>query len=317
MSGSTPIICANDTPDSGAARRIAAAIGPFVGRLKLGLEFVTANGREAVRLVAGAASLFLDLKLHDIPNTVAGAVRAAAPLEPALLTVHCAGGTAMMKAAAEAAASGAGRMTIIGVTVLTSLNDDDLASVGQNGPALDQVRRLAALARDAGLDGVVCSPHEVAALRRECGSDFLLVVPGIRPAGVVPAGAAPQDDPKPGAPPSPWPGGRGGGGRSTAAPPRPGDEGAAGPPPGGSRRRACLPRRRRPPALRCPSAAPSRRAAGRQRPRLRLAADRRARVEPAVDAVRRSDRDQPGPRGAPHRRPGRRRVVRGRARPRG
>ncbi len=191
MSGRNPILCAIDTPDSGAARRLAAAIGPFVGGIKLGLEFFTANGREAVRLVAGAAPLFLDLKLHDIPNTVAGAVRAAAPLEPALLTVHCAGGTAMMKAAAEAAASGAGRMTIIGVTVLTSLNDADLASVGQNGPALDQVRRLAGLARAAGLDGVVCSPHEVAALRRDCGQGFLLVVPGIRPAT-----AARSDDQK-------------------------------------------------------------------------------------------------------------------------
>jgi len=191
MSGRNPILCAIDTPDSGAARRLVAAIGPFVGGIKLGLEFFTANGREAVRLVAGAAPLFLDLKLHDIPNTVAGAVRAAAPLEPALLTVHCAGGTAMMTAAAEAAASGVGRTKIIGVTVLTSLDDADLASVGQNGPALDQVRRLAGLARAAGLDGVVCSPHEVTALRRDCGQGFLLVVPGIRPAT-----AARSDDQK-------------------------------------------------------------------------------------------------------------------------
>src|SRR6266852_3804166 len=195
MSGRNPILCAIDTPDSGAARRLAAAIGPFVGGIKLGLEFFTANGRESVRLVVGAAPLFLDLKLHDIPNTVAGAVRAAAPLEPALLTVHCAGGTAMMKAAAAEAdaASGSGlrRMKIIGVTVLTSLNDADLTSVGQNGPALDQARRLAAVAKAAGLDGVVCSPHEVAALRRDCGQGFLLVVPGIRPAT-----AARSDDQK-------------------------------------------------------------------------------------------------------------------------
>ena len=192
MSGRNPILCAIDRPDSGAARHLAAAVGPLVGGIKLGLEFFTANGRDAVRQIAGVAPLFLDLKLHDIPNTVAGAVRAAAPLEPALLTVHCAGGTAMMKAAAEAAASGGTRrMKIIGVTVLTSLNDADLASVGQNGPALDQVRRLAALARQAGLDGVVCSPHEVAALRRDCGQGFLLVVPGIRAADV-----ARQDDQK-------------------------------------------------------------------------------------------------------------------------
>jgi orotidine-5'-phosphate decarboxylase len=195
MSGRNPILCAIDTPDAGAARRLADAVGTFVGGIKLGLEFFTANGPEAVRLVAGAAPLFLDLKLHDIPNTVAGAVRAVAPLEPALLTIHCAGGAAMMKAAAaaaDAAASGGKRrMKIIGVTVLTSLNDDDLLSVGQTGPALDQGRRLAGLARQAGLDGVVCSPHEVAALRRDCGQGFLLVVPGIRPAD-----AARQDDQK-------------------------------------------------------------------------------------------------------------------------
>src|SRR5258707_5596242 len=195
MSGRNPILCAIDTPDSGAAQRLAEAVGPFVGGIKLGLEFFAANGPETVRLVAGAAPLFLDLKLHDIPNTVAGAVRAVAPLEPLLLTVHCAGGAAMMKAAAaeaDAAASGGKRrMKIIGVTVLTSLNDADLAGVGQNGPALDQARRLAGLARQAQLDGVVCSPHEVAALRRDCGQDFLLVVPGIRPTD-----ASRQDDQK-------------------------------------------------------------------------------------------------------------------------
>jgi orotidine-5'-phosphate decarboxylase len=188
MSERNPILCAIDTPDAGAAHALAATAGPFVGGLKLGLEFFIANGPDAVRRVAGAAPLFLDLKLHDIPNTVAGAVRSVVPIAPLLLTVHCAGGAAMMKAAAEAAA---GRMNIIGVTVLTSLDDDDLASVGQNGPAQDQVRRLAALARQSGLDGVVCSPHEVAALRRDCGADFLLVVPGIRPAN-----GARQDDQK-------------------------------------------------------------------------------------------------------------------------
>jgi len=196
MSTRNPILCAIDTPDPTAARRLADAVGPVVGGIKLGLEFFTANGREAVRRVAGAAPLFLDLKLHDIPNTVEGAVRAVAPLEPMLLTLHCAGGAAMMTAAARAAAAAAGagslrRMKVIGVTVLTSLNDADLASIGQTGPALDQVRRLAALARQSGLDGVVCSPHEVAALRRDCGPDFLLVVPGIRPAN-----AARQDDQK-------------------------------------------------------------------------------------------------------------------------
>jgi orotidine-5'-phosphate decarboxylase len=165
MSERNPLLCAIDTPDAGVARNLAAAVRPFVGGLKLGLEFFAANGPGAVRQVAEAAPLFLDLKLHDIPNTVSGAVRAVAPLEPLLLTVHCAGGAA-----------------IIGVTVLTSLDDADLARIGQSGPARDQVRRLAALARQSGLDGVVCSPHEVADLRRDCGAGFLLVVPGIRPA---------------------------------------------------------------------------------------------------------------------------------------
>jgi orotidine-5'-phosphate decarboxylase len=200
MSTRNPILCAIDTPDARVARDLAAAIGPFVGGFKLGLEFFTANGPDAVRRIAGAVPLFLDLKLHDIPNTVAGAIAAVAPLEPLLLTVHCAGGAAMMKAAAAAAdtaaTTGIRRMNVIGVTVLTSLNDADLAATGQNGPALDQVRRLAALAREAGLDGVVCSPHEVAALRRDCGADFRLVVPGIRPARIEPGNAARGDDQK-------------------------------------------------------------------------------------------------------------------------
>ncbi|HZS81773.1 MAG TPA: orotidine-5'-phosphate decarboxylase [Stellaceae bacterium] len=186
MRRDNPIYCAIDTADPEAARALAGAVSPFVGGLKLGLEFCTANGPAAARRVAGEVPLFLDLKLHDIPNTVAGAVRAAAALGPALLTLHCAGGKAMMEAAAaaakEAAPPGGRRMQLLGVTVLTSLGDDDLDEVGQRGPALDQARRLAALARRAGLDGIVCSPLEVAALRRECGRDFLLVVPGIRPA---------------------------------------------------------------------------------------------------------------------------------------
>ncbi|MBX6369208.1 MAG: orotidine-5'-phosphate decarboxylase [Rhodospirillales bacterium] len=175
-----PVFVAIDTVDRGRARALAAAVRPHVGGLKLGLEFFCANGPEAVRDVAGDAPLFLDLKLHDIPNTVAGAVRAVLPLRPAFLTVHAAGGPAMLRAAAEAAA---GEIKLLGVTVLTSLDDGDLDRVGQRGPVADQVRRLALLAREAGLSGVVCSPHEIRTLRAECGPDFLLVVPGIRPAG--------------------------------------------------------------------------------------------------------------------------------------
>ncbi len=185
-----PILCAIDTPDTGRARALAAAVSGVVGGIKLGLEFFVANGPAALRQLAGATPLFLDLKLHDIPNTVAGAVRAAAALEPLLLTIHCAGGAAMMRAAATAASEagrGRRRMKLIGVTVLTSLDDGDLAATGQRGTASEQAQRLALLARDSGLDGVVCSPHEVAALRAACGTSFLLVVPGIRPSGAAAA----------------------------------------------------------------------------------------------------------------------------------
>jgi len=181
-----PILCAIDTPDPAAARTLAAQVRGSVGGVKLGLEFFVANGPAAVRHVTGDAPLFLDLKLHDIPNTVAGAVRSAARLSPLLLTIHAAGGPAMMRAAAEAAEAAPGpRMKLLGVTVLTSLDDTDLAATGQRGPAADQAQRLALLARASGLDGIVCSPHEVAALRAACGRDFLLVVPGIRPHGAA------------------------------------------------------------------------------------------------------------------------------------
>ena len=180
-----PVLCAIDTTDRGRARAIARAVAPHVGGLKLGLEFFCAHGPDAVReAAAGATELFLDLKLHDIPNTVAGAVRAVAPLRPAILTVHAAGGREMMRAAADAAGEHAVGMKVIAVTVLTSLDEGDLDSVGQRGPVAEQVRRLAALAQESGLDGVVCSPHEVEVLRHDRGPGFLLVVPGIRPAGV-------------------------------------------------------------------------------------------------------------------------------------
>jgi orotidine-5'-phosphate decarboxylase len=158
-------------------------VGPQLSFLKLGLEFFVANGPQGVRAVAGPLPLFLDLKLHDIPNTVAGGVRAACGVSPRFLTIHTAGGEAMMRAAAEAArAAGSSRPMLLGITVLTSLDEADLKAVGQSGPVRDQVRRLAALAQKSGLDGVVCSPHELEALRAECGRDFLLVTPGIRPA---------------------------------------------------------------------------------------------------------------------------------------
>jgi orotidine-5'-phosphate decarboxylase len=182
---SNPILCAIDTPDPARARALAASVAPHVGGIKLGLEFFAANGPAATRDVASGMELFLDLKLHDIPNTVAGAVRSVAPLGAALLTVHCGGGAAMLRAASEAAKEAGGRTTIIGVTVLTSLDAADLDAVGQRGPVDAQTRRLADLAQTSGLGGIVCSPHEVAILRAQCGRDFLLVVPGIRPRGAA------------------------------------------------------------------------------------------------------------------------------------
>jgi orotidine-5'-phosphate decarboxylase len=177
------IFVAIDRHTREAAEADLARLGTHGYAVKLGLEFFVAQGPQGVRHVAGDRPLFLDLKLHDIPNTVAGGVRAAAACRPLFLTLHAAGGLAMMRAAAEAAKeSGAERPALLGITVLTSLDDADLDAVGQRGPVGDQAERLALLAREAGLDGVVCSPHEIARLRKACGLGFKLVVPGIRPA---------------------------------------------------------------------------------------------------------------------------------------
>src|SRR3954468_12756197 len=184
MSLANPIYVAIDTPDLEYALSLAGRVAPYVGGLKLGLEFFSAHGPDGVRAFADLGlPIFLDLKFHDIPNTVAGAVRAAVQLGVGIVNVHAAGGAAMMKAALEAA-HGTGRRTrLIAVTVLTSLHDSDLLAVGQTPSAGEQVLRLAQLAKSCGLDGVVCSAHEIAALRAALGPDFLLVVPGIRPAG--------------------------------------------------------------------------------------------------------------------------------------
>lgn len=186
MTAANPVFVSIDTTAVDTARTLARELAGLVGGVKLGLEFFVAQGPAGVRAVLGGDSevpFFLDLKLHDIPNTVAGGVRAALPLNPAFMTVHTSGGPAMMRAAAEAAAAGGDRRPrILGVTVLTSLDDGDLGAVGQSTPVAGQVERLARLARDCGLDGVVCSPNEVATLRAACGPDFILMVPGIRPA---------------------------------------------------------------------------------------------------------------------------------------
>src|ERR1700761_8227884 len=179
-----PIFAALDTPDLPRALEIAKAIGPHVGGLKVGLEFITALGPDAVRqIVKLGTPVFADVKFHDIPNTVAGASKALAKLGASIFNVHASGGEAMMRAAVDAGKSVDPKVKILAVTVLTSLEDSDLDAVGQKKPASDQVLRLAELAKKSGLDGVVCSAHEIEPIRKALGQDFILCVPGIRPAG--------------------------------------------------------------------------------------------------------------------------------------
>ena len=181
------IYVALDTTDVEQAKTWASQLKGKVGGLKIGKEYFTANGPQGVQDVTGQKTgagmpLFLDLKFHDIPNTVASAIKAALPLKPALINVHACGGARMMTAAAEAAKSaGADRPLVLGVTVLTSMDESDLKGVGIDVSAEQQVVRLATLARDSGLDGVVCSAREILVLREALGPDFKLVVPGIRP----------------------------------------------------------------------------------------------------------------------------------------
>ena len=174
-----PIFVAIDTPDVERAAELTRAVRDHAGGVKLGLEFFSAHGPQGIRHIAGfGLPLFLDLKLHDIPNTVEKAVRALAHLQPAILTVHAAGGRSMMEAAKAAAPP---QTKVVGVTVLTSLDQADLASTGVEGSPGTQVELLANLAREAGLDGIVCSGAEVAAVRAAWPAGFF-VVPGVRPA---------------------------------------------------------------------------------------------------------------------------------------
>lgn len=183
-----PVFVAIDTPTLENATRLVRAV-EGAGGIKLGLEFFVAHGPHGIKTVHEAVPMvpiFLDLKLHDIPNTVAGAVRSVAGLQPAILTIHAAGGRAMMMAAAKAAresaeALGVPRMRVVAVTVLTSLDQGDLGDIGVSAPVDQQVLRLATLASECGLDGIVCSPHEAAPLRAALGPDFMLVIPGVRP----------------------------------------------------------------------------------------------------------------------------------------
>jgi orotidine-5'-phosphate decarboxylase len=184
-----PIICALDTTEVEKANTLIDAIHGHIGALKLGLEFFTANGASGVRkLEKHQIPIFLDLKFHDIPNTVARAIKATAGIGTFMMTVHTAGGRAMLQAAIDASMevailTGSARPQIIGVTVLTSLDQADLNMIGIRDNLNEQVARLADLAQSCGLDGVVCSPYEIAALRKQCGHDFTLVVPGVRPEG--------------------------------------------------------------------------------------------------------------------------------------
>jgi orotidine-5'-phosphate decarboxylase len=181
VAGHAPIAVALDAPDLETAARWAGLVTPHVSTLKVGLELYLRYGPQVVASVRGASGvqIFLDLKLHDIPATVAGAARAVARLRPAMLTVHAAAGPAAIRAAAEAAPDA----RIVAVTVLTSLDEADLGRIGLAGPASAAVRRLAALAVEAGARGLVCSPHEVAEVRAEVGEDIMLITPGVRPAG--------------------------------------------------------------------------------------------------------------------------------------
>jgi orotidine-5'-phosphate decarboxylase len=174
-----PLYLALDLPRLDAALALAQKVRGHVGGLKLGLEFFCAHGHHGVHEVAHVGlPIFLDLKLHDIPNTVAAAMQSIHVLEPAIVTVHASGGRAMMEDAKAAAGE---RCKVVAVTVLTSLDDGDLAQTGVGGSAQDQALRLAALAHSAGLDGIVCSGHEVGAIRRQWRDGFF-VVPGLRPA---------------------------------------------------------------------------------------------------------------------------------------
>lgn len=186
MNPADRLIVALDVSSLAEAQRIVGAVGANAGAFKVGKQLFVAEGPRAVRdLVASRRRVFLDLKFHDIPNTVAGAVRQAAGLGVSMLTVHASGGSNMLRAAAEAAANAQSPPLVLAVTVLTSMGQHDLQEIGVSGRPLDQVLRLASLARAAGCGGVVASPEEVTALRQELGEGFAIVTPGVRPAGAA------------------------------------------------------------------------------------------------------------------------------------
>jgi orotidine-5'-phosphate decarboxylase len=176
-----PIAVALDAPDLATATRWAGETAPYVAVMKVGLQTFLRDGHDGVRAISAASGrpIFLDLKLHDIPNTVAGAAASIADLAPAYVTVHAAGGAAMIAAAVEQLPG----TLVTGVTVLTSLDAAGLAAIGMSGTPADAVRRLAALAVSAGAQALVCSPQEVALVRAEVGPQITLITPGVRPSG--------------------------------------------------------------------------------------------------------------------------------------
>jgi orotidine-5'-phosphate decarboxylase len=181
------LIVALDVSSAAAAQKVVAAVGDSASCYKVGMQLYTAEGPGVVRdLVASGRRVFLDLKYHDIPNTVASAVCQAASLGVSMLTIHASGGGKMMRAATEAARTRNAGLMVLGVTVLTSLDDNDLDKLGVHGRVQDQVLRLAALALSDGCHGVVASAQEASALRGELEGDFAIVTPGVRPAGSEP-----------------------------------------------------------------------------------------------------------------------------------
>src|SRR5271157_1376359 len=184
------LIVALDVPSAPRARQIVQTIGEAAVIYKIGKQLFTAEGPQVVRdLVSSGRKVFLDLKFHDIPNTVAGAVKSAAQLGVSMTTVHASGGSTMLKAAVDAASQSSARPMILAVSVLTSLSDSDLQELGISGNVLSQVLRLGALARSAGCGGLVASAQEARELRRELGEGFAIVTPGIRPPGSAAAAA--------------------------------------------------------------------------------------------------------------------------------
>jgi orotidine-5'-phosphate decarboxylase len=178
------LIIALDVSRASDAQKIVNEVGDAASTYKVGKQLFTAEGPQVVRdLVASGRKVFLDLKFHDIPNTVAGAVQSAVDLHVSMLTVHASGGSKMLRAAAEAAANSSAKPIVLAVTVLTSLNDADLQELGMPVGVADQVLRLAGIARNSGCTGLVASAHEAAAIRRNLGEGFAIVTPGVRFAG--------------------------------------------------------------------------------------------------------------------------------------